>query len=125
MREQNGVRIFEAGEKAPAPKGLRTDFEVSSPFGFKIIEIDGRLMWAAASEGDYRKTIAQLHGISPDQVTVETRADPCRNASPTTCTGICWAQGVFCTLIYQPFTQHYVCVCTTSPRDSRGLRRDE
>lgn len=112
MREQNGIQIFDAREKPPLPNDLQSDFEVQSLFGFKVIKIQGRSMWAVASEEDYRNTVAQLLGITPQEVKIDVKGvGPCLNVTPTTCDGICWHPSPFCTLIYRPTDHHYVCLC--------------
>ena len=112
MREHNGVQIFEPGESVPLPKGLNVDFEVYSPFGFKIVEINGRPTWAVASEEDYRKVVAQLQGIKPDDV--KTELPNCHNVSPTMCnpTPTC-TFNTQCRLVVSPGSNPpiFVCVC--------------
>lgn len=115
MREQNGVQIFENDEEVPTPNGLRKDFALYSRFGFKIVEVNRRPMWAAATEEDYRNTVAQLLGIKPDEVRVDKddkdEGIGCANVSPTRCRGGCGGAPLRCTLVFSPAFGAFVCVC--------------
>lgn len=48
----------------PPPK------DVIFPYGIKVVEIDGKKMWQAASEQDYRNTVSEVSGIKPEDVDV-------------------------------------------------------
>lgn len=47
----------------PFPKG-----DVIFPYGMKVVERDGKQIWQAASEQDYRESIAEIKGIKPEDV---------------------------------------------------------
>jgi hypothetical protein len=108
MKTQNGVQIFEEGDRLPPlPEGLSAEIPVRSQWGFKVIEVDGRPYWEAADERDFRASEAKRLGISPDQVPI-TRS--CYMPSPTECAGTC-DEGI-CNRTYNPSDEHYYCVCT-------------
>jgi len=102
MEKQNGVEIFKNGEQPPIPEGLKTDFEVISRFGFKIVNFEGRLVWKAATEEDYRSSEAKRLNIAPTDV--EPKDYDCNQIGPRQCSGTC--QGthpkLWCSLVYNP-----------------------
>ncbi len=109
MKEENGIQIFEKGDKLPdLPKGLRTDFEIVSIFGFKIVEIEDKIMWQACTEEDYREAESKRLNIPPEKVEL-SRVRGCRQIAPRKCQGDCW--NGFCVLAYNPFAQVYFCTC--------------
>ena len=116
MKEENGVKIYEDGEKPELPAGFNADFQVISRFGFKIVTIKGRSMWMAATENDYRKSEARRLGIS--EADVPSRSEQidenvCHQTGPMSCSGFC-RQG-FCRLYESttfPGHPHYYCQCS-------------
>jgi hypothetical protein len=52
----------------PFPKG-----EVIFPYGMKIVEIDGKQIWQAASEQDYRTSVSEVKGIKPEDVDIQDK----------------------------------------------------
>jgi len=110
--DMNGVRVYKKGKKPPTPKGLKADFEVISPFGFKVIERDGKPMWAVGSEQDYRASEAKRLGINAADVNV--RPGSCYNTGPMTCSFGC-SGTYFCKPVLNPKDQHYYCKCVEGP----------
>lgn len=49
----------------PFPKG-----EVIFPYGIKVVERDGKQIWQAASEQDYRTSVSEVKGIKPEDVDI-------------------------------------------------------
>jgi hypothetical protein len=90
MREQNGVRIYSKGEKITGvPENLASvDFtHIHSPYGLKLVNVQGELKWLVASEVDYRRSEAQRLGIKPSEV--KERSGGCRQTTPVSCSGTC------------------------------------
>ena len=112
MRERNSIQIIDEGEKLPdLPKGLKTDIEAISLFGFKIVEFEGKAMWQAGSEQDYRESEAKRLEISPDDVVIDTL---CHQTGPTSCSGGCnpmVSPPRTCRLLYNPTGHYYYCSC--------------
>ena len=108
MIEENGLQIFEPGESPPPTRGLNDDIEVVSKFGFKVVEFDGKQMWQAAAEEDFRNSEAKRLDIKPEQV--ETRAI-CYQTGPKRCAGRCINIHLSCVLVYNPMGAYYYCVC--------------
>jgi hypothetical protein len=117
---KNGIRIYKAGKAPKLPIEWPKNFEVISPFGFKIVTLKPKRgkekqSWAVATEKDYRKVMAKLHGIAPKDVKVKNpdaanRIYTCHNVSPTACQGLCDGGGV-CELVYCPVERVYICTC--------------
>lgn len=113
MKVQNGIHVYDQYEKPPIPEGLRTDFEVYSPYDFKIIEIDGRKMWVVATKEEYRDNMAQLHGISPDDVDLDRS---CGGLNPQTCYYTSCGSDInpgTCQFTLNPAGNYYSCNCIT------------
>jgi hypothetical protein len=109
---QNGVLVFKK-LLPPYPKGLKTNFKVVSPFGFKIIELEGEEVWAAGTEEDYRKAEAKRLKIKPEEVKIPKEKATfrgCIQTGPTSCSGSCAYPG-FCRRIYNPAGKYYYCGC--------------
>ena len=116
MEIVNGIHVYENGETPDLPKGLSSDFNVISPFGFKIIEIDGEKVWAAGTEAEYRESVGKRMGIAPEDVDLGGRGkdDPktyCHNTGPYSCSGSCNEAGNFCKLNYNPSNGLNYCEC--------------
>lgn len=116
MKEQNGIQIYDQGEKPSIPEGLETNFEVISLFGFKVVEVNGKKMWQTASEEDYRNCEAQRLGIAAADVRVDPRrcqGGSCCQTGPMTCSGSCsggWPV-MECCLAVHPIHPMYYCTC--------------
>jgi len=71
MKIQNGIHVYEANDiLPPLPEGLLDDIPVISKFGFKIINMDGRFYFKAATKEDFIKSETQRLGITPEEVTI-------------------------------------------------------
>ncbi|MFC2140935.1 hypothetical protein ACFLQP_01380 [Acidobacteriota bacterium] len=113
MKDMNGIQVFDDGETPEIPEGLSTNFEVLSPFGFKIVEHEGKKMWKVGTEEDYREAEAKRLGKSPEEITIDATAS-CHSSGPKSCGGNCynWPKpGTRCTLCYNPTGQYYYCAC--------------
>ena len=107
MKEQNGIKLFAKGDALPPlPPGLSADIPVSSKFGFKVAETDGKAHWIAAGEKEYRAAEAQRLGINPEKVSIDRL---CLMISPLQCAGLCGFGA--CTLAYDPQRNYYYCTC--------------
>jgi len=74
-----------------------------SPFGFRIVEIDGQAMWTLATEQEYKEANARRLGIPPADFKVKRI---CRLSGPTTC----HPDGC-CAIFYDPQNKYYYCSC--------------
>jgi hypothetical protein len=108
MKEQNGIKLFAKGDALPPlPPGLSADIPVSSKFGFKVAETDGKAHWIAAGEEDYRAAEAQRLGIKKEDVSINRQ---CLMINPRECNaGLC-GDG-WCTLAFSPQGGYYYCTC--------------
>jgi hypothetical protein len=112
MKEMNGFQLFEQDEQRPElPAGLTADLSVVSRFGFKIGQLDGKPVWEAATEEDYRNAEARRLSVNPEDVQI---ALECVQTGPFSCAGNCYDG--FCKLIYSPTStgDYYYCACTYS-----------
>jgi hypothetical protein len=108
MKMMNGLQVFEQGDQLPElPAGLTADLPVVSRFGFKIVQLDGKPVWEAATEEDFRNSEAQRLGIKPEDVVLTLS---CYNTGPTSCGGGCDTSAT-CTAVYHPSDGHYYCGC--------------
>jgi len=114
MTEQNGIRIYDQGEKPQLPEGLTADFDESmSVFGFKIVTVDGKPVAQAASEDDYCNSEAQRLGVSGDEIrnrVAQKQANTCRMSGWLFCSGQC-PMGGDCRIVQNPNTNNYYCSC--------------
>jgi hypothetical protein len=102
--EQNDIKVFKKGDTLPAlPAGLTADIPVTSKFGFKIVKIEGKYYWEAATEAEYRAWEAKRLGIKPEEV----RPRSCYMPGPNQCAGAC--EGL-CVLAYSG--SGYYCTCS-------------
>ena len=110
MEIQNGIEVYNLNyEQPPIPHGLSNDFQVLSPYGFKVIEFEGKPMWAVSTEEDYIADEAQRLGIPPSEVAAKDR--PCACINVATCVGQC-PSGLQCVVVnYNPVTRTYSCSC--------------
>jgi len=62
-----------------------------APYGFKIVEINGRKLWSPGTFEDYQQFQAKRLGVEPSTIKPKTIGAhvPCYNSSPTTCAGDC------------------------------------
>jgi len=112
MKEENGIQIFDEDDtlpELPEDLRLRTDFEAVSSFGFKIVEIEGEIMWQAGTEEDYREAESKRLNIPPEEVEL-SGIRSCYQLGPRTCRGTCMMG--FCRLMYLPSRKYYYCQCT-------------
>jgi hypothetical protein len=108
MKDQNGISLYDKGESIPVPPGLPADFSIVSRFGFKVVEIENKLYWEAATETDYRQSEAQRLGITPDQVTVSGEPTSCRSIG-LNCFGACSFYS--CQPGFNKARRHFYCTC--------------
>lgn len=109
MEIQNGIEVYDLNyERPPIPHGLSTDFQVLSPYGFKIIDFGGKPMWAVSTEEDYIQVEAQCLGIPTRNVSAKDRTCACINVAE--CIGQC-SSGHSCKLFYDPAGHRYYCAC--------------
>jgi hypothetical protein len=114
MTVQNGVEVYEHGEKLRITDEVPANFAVYSPFGFKIVEINGKRMWGVATEDDAVKTLAQFLGISEEKARLNLDKS-CYATAPGLCAaGQCltgsgaWG---YCTPVFNPDAQVAGCFC--------------
>lgn len=107
MKSENGIQLFAKGDQLPPlPAGLTGDVPVTSRFGFKICEYDGKACWEAATEENFRESEAQRLAIESTAVTIPLR---CQQTGPQDCVGVCHLE--VCSLAYNPEGRYYYCTC--------------
>jgi len=109
MKNVNGLLIFENDENLPTIKGVEIPKSTEkSKFGFKIKASEGKLIWEAADEVDYREAEAIRLGIKKDDIKIDDQM--CHADSPYSCTGPCYYGG-FCKPVYRLETLYIYCAC--------------
>ena len=93
------------------PLGLAADFgNVYSPYGFKVVEFNGKKTWGIATLNDYRSAEARRLGIAEAEV-----AEPHYNCGLTNggCIGNCGGvAGVSCKEGIDIFNGQVYCYCS-------------
>jgi hypothetical protein len=59
-----------------------------APYGFKLVEIDGKKLWQPGTFEEYKEAEAKRRGVEPSTITPKDSRG-CYNNSPTTCAGGC------------------------------------
>jgi hypothetical protein len=110
MINENGIIRFEKDDVVLTPKHeLAKGAPKTSLYGYKLVAIDGTLLWDTATEEDFRKSEAIRRGIKVEDVESKQLEQICVNTGPTTCSGTCYMG--FCNLIYNPQQHYYYCQC--------------
>lgn len=109
----NGIQVFTKGMLPPVPASM-TDATVISLYGFRLVTLGDKQVWAAATLEDYRDSEARRLGIPAAAVAPRTyvAGENCYSTIPPRCYLSCPVGAGFCTSVYNPDTQHYYCVCT-------------
>ncbi len=115
MEVQNGITIFQDGDQLPPlPEGL-TDLHFSSllsPYGFRIVEVNGKPYWVPGTEQDYRESEAKRLNIPPDAVIAKTLSGLyCGSDGTRNCLGACGIRNHRCTLTHNIEKDYYYCMC--------------
>lgn len=104
LKTMDGWQVFEANDKLPAlPAGLADQLSAASRFGFKVSQVDGKPVWEAVTEQDYRNAQARRLGVKPEDVTPD-----CDSAGPRSCEGSCTTPAS-CRLVYDRASGIYYC----------------
>jgi hypothetical protein len=111
----NGILIYKK-KKPPIPEGLSSDFTVHSPFGFKIMKIGGKDVWAVGTETDYRRSEAKRQKIKPEQVKIPKDIhlmEGCHSNGIAGCSGTCMSTitPLHCRQVNDPAHHYYYCIC--------------
>ena len=109
MKEQNGIKLFEKTDTLPElPEGLTYDIPIISTFGFKIVEVDGKPFWQAATEDDFRAAESKRLGkaIPSTQPMLA-----CPGTQPGSCGYSCPVNAGFCNRYYDEIGHYYYCAC--------------
>jgi hypothetical protein len=116
MKNQNGIEELSPKDELPQlPNGLKnhTYDQLYSPYGYKIVEVNGSAMWQCGTREEYVRAEALRLGIPESQV--EEQRD-CVQTGPQSCSGGCLGPGGtndrrFCLLYYDPQQHYYYCSC--------------
>lgn len=112
MREQNGILIFDSSDEKPTNLQVSARSQILSKYGFIVDTVDGKTVWVAATETDYRDSEARRLGIRPEDVNIT--AHRCRMDELGACWGDC-GLGTRCKESYDRVSRLHRCVCDTSP----------
>lgn len=92
------------------PKGVSKRTPVISKFGFKLIKVQRKYYWEAATEVDFRKAEAKRLDISAKKVL--STCDCAMNSSGG-CVGFCGLPCTgFCRKYYNDQYKYYYCACS-------------
>ncbi|WP_427501804.1 hypothetical protein ACQE3E_23495 (plasmid) [Methylomonas sp. MED-D] len=81
-----------------------------APYGFKLVEIEGKKLWQPGTFEDYSVAVAKMKGIDVSEVE-QKRPSDCHNSSPTRCAGGCGQFGSCLAYILQPGQTYLYCHC--------------
>lgn len=56
-----------------------------APYGFKLVEIDGKKLWQPGTPDEWRAAMAKVHGVDPTTIKEHPAPFSCYNSSPTSC----------------------------------------
>lgn len=109
MKLQNGFEVYEPDEQPQLEDELSTiEFSLSpSPYGFKVIEVNGKKSWAAATKEDMREAESRRLGKTESLISLEPG---CFSVSPFQCGGVC-GDGHPCRWICDRKRQYCYCLC--------------
>lgn len=104
MKTINGWEVFEENDQLPSlPASLIYQLSAASRFGLKIRQVDGKPVWEAVTEQDYRNSEAQRLGVKPEDIALS-----CNNTEPCLCVNSC-ITSASCRLVYYRTSGIYYC----------------
>ena len=112
MREENGIKIFDAEDGRPDFPSHYPDIadHMISRYGWKLTKVDDKWCWTAGAESHYRKAMAQLKAI--DEREVNTERVFCHQAGQWHCSGDCPGEWQYCKLHWWQETDYTWCTCS-------------
>jgi hypothetical protein len=113
VKEQNGIQIFESGEKTPGVSAELGGVDLTHfhlPYGIKIIEVNGKQKLVAGTLADFQQSEGQRLGVPPE--TIKTDGYPiCNQVGTTNCRGAGCSAGLVCKALYNPVYKYWYCQC--------------
>jgi hypothetical protein len=83
-----------------------------APYGFKLIEVEGKKRWTPGTLEDYQRLMAKKLGVDPSEIKPKDFGHPiCYNSSPTVCAGSCPGGESVCGGEADPVTGAVGCGC--------------
>jgi hypothetical protein len=113
MKIQNGIHLFDSNDVPPKVDATFEGEQTPSRFGYLTVQSGDELIWRLATENDFRKSEATRLQIKPQEVIINFNdPQPCVMDRPNVCSNsFCGSGHGFCTLTFNPNTNHYYCLC--------------